>query len=259
MDDLTGAERLAKRSRGVTLLALAALTLLAWAWLLQGAGMHSAGVAMEGMAEPAIAWDATRFLLVASMWWVMMIGMMLPSAAPVILLYGRVHRHRAQAGSEAAPTAEFLAGYLAVWLGFALVAAALQSLLEQRGILSAMTMALPGGWLVAGFLIAAGIYQLSPLKDSCLANCRAPAAVLTHYHRPGHWGAWRMGLIHGAFCVGCCWLLMVLLFVGGVMNLAWIAALTLLVAAEKLLPAGNWIARISGAGLILWGAAILLA
>jgi predicted metal-binding membrane protein len=122
-----------------------------------------------------------------------------------------------------------------------------------------MTMALPGGWLVAGFLIAAGIYQLSPLKDSCLANCRAPAAVLTHYHRPGHWGAWRMGLIHGAYCVGCCWMLMVLLFVGGVMNLAWIAALTLLVAAEKLLPKGEWIARISGGALIVWGVAKLLA
>jgi predicted metal-binding membrane protein len=249
MNDLTGAERLAKRSRAVTIAALAALTLLAWAWLLRGAGMD--GMPMQ--------WDASRFALVAAMWWVMMIAMMLPSAAPVILLYGRVHRHRAQYGGEAAPTAEFLAGYLAMWLAFALLAAALQGLLEARGIASAMTMAVPRGPVGAGFLILAGLYQLSPLKNNCLTNCRAPAAVLTQYHRPGLWGAWRMGLVHGAYCVGCCWLLMALLFVGGVMNLAWIAALTLLVAAEKMLPGGRWIARVSGGALILWGVAKLLA
>jgi predicted metal-binding membrane protein len=251
MDDLTGAERLARRSRAVTIAALALLTLLAWAWLLQGAGMHSADMPMDGMAMP---WDANRFLLVASMWWVMMIAMMLPSAAPVIMLFARVHRH----SGDSPPTAPFLAGYLAVWLGFALLAALLQGLLEQRGIVSASAMALPDGWPAAGLLFAAGLYQLTSLKDACLASCRTPSEFLTSHYRPGPSGAWRMGLIHGAYCVGCCWLLMALLFVGGVMNLAWIAALTLLVAAEKLLPGGPWIARISGAGLILWGAAILV-
>ena len=252
MDDVTGAERLAKRSRAVTLLALAAMTLLAWAWLLQGAGMHSQTMPMDGMA---MEWDASRFVLVAAMWWVMMIAMMLPSAAPVILLYARVHRH----SGDAPPTAPFLAGYLAIWLGFALLAACLQALLEQSGIVSAATMALPSGGLAAGFLIAAGLYQLTSLKDACLATCRSPSDFLTRHYHPGRWGAWRMGLIHGAYCVGCCWMLMALLFVGGVMNLLWIAALTMLVAAEKLLPGGPWIARISGAGLILWGVAILLA
>jgi len=255
MDDLTGAERLATRSRAVTLFALALLTLLAWTWLLQGAGMGTGAMPMDGMAEPAIAWDADRFLLIASMWWVMMIAMMLPSAAPLILLYGRVHRH---SGDEP-PTAPFLAGYLAVWLAFALLAAAFQGLLEQHGIVLAATMALPSGWLSAGFLIAAGLYQLTSLKDACLASCRTPADFLTRHYHPGRWGAWRMGLIHGAYCVGCCWLLMALLFVGGVMNLVWIAALTLLVAAEKLLPGGPWIARISGVLFILWGAATLFA
>jgi len=251
MDELSGAERLAKRGRAVTLISLAILTLLAWAWLLRGAGMGTVGMPMGGMA---MAWDAERFGIVAAMWWVMMIAMMLPSAAPVILLFARVHRH----SGDTPPTAPFLAGYLAVWLVFALFATGLHSLLEQSGLVSAASMALPAGWLSAGFLIAAGLYQLTALKDACLSACRSPSDFLTRHYRPGRWGAWRMGLIHGAFCVGCCWMLMVLLFVGGVMNLAWIAALTLLVAAEKLLPGGPWIARISGAGLILWGAAILL-
>jgi len=255
MDDLTGTERLARRSRAVTLLALALLTLLAWAWLVQGAGMRSTAMSMDGMAEPAMAWDGGRFLIVASMWWVMMIAMMLPIAAPVILLYGRVHRH----SGDAPATAPFIAGYLAVWLGFALLATALHGLLEQRGLVSATTMALPSGWVSASFLIAAGVYQLTSLKDACLSYCRTPSDFLTRHYRPGRWGAWCMGLIHGAYCVGCCWLLIALLFVGGVMNLAWIAALTLLVAAEKLLPGGPWIARISGAALILWGAVKLFA
>ena len=111
----------------------------------------------------------------------------------------------------------------------------------------------------ATVLIAAGLYQLTPAKDACLAECRAPGAFLARHFRPGATGAFRLGLIHGAYCVGCCWLLMALLFVGGVMNLAWVAALTLLVAAEKLLPGGRWIARLSGAGLIAWGSVILLA
>ncbi|MEO7364892.1 MAG: DUF2182 domain-containing protein [Sphingomicrobium sp.] len=245
MNDSTGAERLAKRSRAVTLVGLAALAALAWMWLLQGAGMGSAAMPM--------AWDARRFALVATMWWVMMIAMMLPSATPLILLFGRVHRHR----GEAPPTGPFLAAYLAVWLGFALVAAVLNQALELRGFVPATTMALPSGWAAAGFLVAAGLYQLSPFKKACLSHCRTPVDFLTRHYRPGRWGAWRIGLIHGAYCVGCCWLLMAVLFVGGVMNLGWIAALSMLVAAEKLLPGGVWIARLSGVALIVWGAAKL--
>jgi predicted metal-binding membrane protein len=201
------------------------------------------------------AWDIYTWLLMIAMWWVMMIAMMLPSAVPVILLFARVHRH----SGDTPPTAPFLAGYLLVWLGFALLAAALHGVLEQFDLVSAATMALPAGWLSAGFLIAAGLYQMTALKDACLSACRSPSDFLTRHYRRGAWGALRMGLIHGTYCVGCCWMLMALLFVGGVMNLAWIAALTFLVAAEKLLPGGPWIARISGAGLILWGTAILLA
>lgn len=184
--------------------------------------------------------------LVAAMWVVMMVAMMLPSAAPAVLLYARVHRHAVS--GKAPPTGAFLAGYLACWSGFALLATAL-----QLAAASPMSMALESRWASAGLLIAAGLYQLSPLKDACLNHCRSPAEFLSRHYRPGPWGAARLGLFHGAWCVGCCWLLMLLLFVGGVMNLLWIAGLTLLVAAEKLLPGGIWIGRIAGLALAAFG------
>jgi len=240
MNEITGAEWIAVRSRTVTLSGLFMLSLLAWIYLLSGAGMEP----MEGMAGMAPGWP-----LVAAMWSAMMIAMMVPSAAPVILLYATVHR-RSQDSPPA--TAAFLAGYLACWLGFSLLAAWL-----QVAATSPMSMAL-GSQIVSGtLLIAAGLYELSPLKDACLGRCRSPAQFLARHYRPGPTGAVRLGLLHGAYCLGCCWLLMALLFVVGVMNIAWVAALTLLVAAEKLLPGGQWIARIAGAGLIAWGALLI--
>jgi len=240
MNEITGAEWIAVRSRTVTLSGLFMLSLLAWIYLLSGAGMEP----MEGMAGMAPGWP-----LVAAMWSAMMVAMMVPSAAPVILLYATVHR-RSQDSPPA--TAAFLAGYLACWLGFSLLAAWL-----QVAAASPMSMAL-GSQIVSGtLLIAAGLYQLSPLKDACLGRCRSPAQFLARHYRPGPTGAVRLGLLHGAYCLGCCWLLMALLFVVGVMNIAWVAALTLLVAAEKLLPGGQWIARIAGAGLIAWGALLI--
>ena len=209
--------------------------------------------AMPGMDDGR---SSDAFLVVAAMWSAMMVAMMSPSAAPTILLYGRVHRN--SAGASPPPTAAFLAGYLACWIGFALVAAALQLALERAALASSATMALHGRPAAAALLIAAGLYQLSPLKDACLGRCRSPADFLARNYRPGASGALRLGLLHGAYCVGCCWLLMALLFVGGVMNLIWIAALTLLVAAEKLLPGGNWLARIAGMAMVGWGAVLLL-
>jgi predicted metal-binding membrane protein len=186
------------------------------------------------------------------MWWVMMVAMMVPAAAPVILLYGRVHRH--WSGPESAPpTAAFLTGYLACWGGFALIAAGLQTLL-----VSPMTMAFASRDAAAGLLIAAGLYQLTPVKDACLSRCRSPAAFLSRHYRPGQPGAFRLGMLHGAYCLGCCWLLMALLFVGGVMNLIWVAGLTFLVAAEKLLPGGRLLARLAGVAMIAWGAELVL-
>jgi predicted metal-binding membrane protein len=217
------------------------LTALAWLYLLSGAGMDSMG-GMDSMASSP-GWP-----VIAAMWTAMMVAMMLPSAAPAILLYAQVHRH-SFAPDSTPPTAAFLAGYLVCWIGVALIAAVMHVALGR--------MELGSREAAAGLLIAAGLYQLSPLKDACLSRCRSPAQFISQHYRPGASGAFRLGLLHGAYCAGCCWLLMALLFVGGVMNLAWVAALTLLVAAEKLLPGGQWIARIAGVALIGWGVILL--
>jgi len=239
----TYAERIARRSSAVTIAALLLLTLLAWAYLLSGAGLKP----MPAVRAPGLEWT-----MAAAMWIAMMVAMMLPSAAPAILLYARVHRH-SRDDEAALPIAAFLAGYLACWFGFALLAATL-----QLAVASPMSMAVEGRMAASIMLVAAGAYQLSPLKDACLGRCRSPAEFIARHYRPGDWGAMRLGLLHGAYCVGCCWLLMALLFVGGVMNLLWIAGLTLLVAAEKLLPGGKWIARIAGLAMIAWGLARLV-
>jgi predicted metal-binding membrane protein len=192
------------------------------------------------------------FATIAIMWWVMMVAMMVPAASPTILLYAHVHRQ--SYGREAAPpTFAFLAGYLTCWLGFALMAAGL-----QIWLISPMSVALASKGAAGGLLIAAGIYQFSPFKDACLSRCRSPATFLSRHYRPGPLGAFRLGVLHGTYCVGCCWLLMALLFVGGVMNLILVVSLTILVAAEKLLPRGLWVARIAGIGMVAAGAALIL-
>jgi predicted metal-binding membrane protein len=258
-----------RRQRALTLAALVLLTLLAWGWLAAGAGMGMAAQAwlpfapraagsmsaMAGMAMPAPGdWSLGELLLAVSMWWVMMVAMMLPAAGPTILLYARAAVAQ-KAAAHPAP-GFFLAGYLLVWGVFSLAAAGLQDTLQLAGELAPMTLDSTARWLSAAFLLAAGAYQLSPFKDACLAHCRSPAAFLARHYRPGRAGALRMGAIHGAWCLGCCWLLMALLFVGGVMNLAWIALLSLLVAGEKLLPGGRLLALAAGLGFIVWGALI---
>ena len=221
---------------------LAVLVLLAWGYLLLGAGFSK----MPGMAA------SPGFAAIAMMWWVMMVAMMIPAASPAILLYAHVHR-KANGLQTVPPTAAVLTGYLASWFGFALIAAGLQSWL-----VSPMSMALANRNAVAGLLIAAGVYQLTPFKSACLSRCRSPALFLTRHYRPGQLGALRLGILHGAYCVGCCWLLMGLLFVGGVMNLILVVGLTLLVAAEKLLPRGLWLARLAGILMLFWSAALIL-
>jgi predicted metal-binding membrane protein len=191
----------------------------------------------------------------------MMIAMMAPSATPAILLYARVHRHalaESRSDERFAPTGAFAAGYLAVWLAFAVAATALHWALENARLVSAMMMGSQSRWLSGAVLIAAGIYQLTPMKRACLSHCRAPASFLTRHWRPRASGAFRLGALHGAYCVGCCWMLMALLFVGGVMNVVWIAALAVLVLTEKILPAGEWVGRGASIVLIAWGIATLL-
>jgi len=187
------------------------------------------------------------------MWWVMMIAMMTPGAAPMVLLYAKV---AAQPASSAAPPSvngrvlAFAGGYLLLWLGFSVMAAAAHFVLERSGVLSAMQMGSISTVLSGFLLIAAGLYQVTPLKRACLVKCRSPAVFLSSHWRKGTLGALRMGLDHGIYCVGCCFALMLLLFVGGVMNLVWIVGLTVFVAFEKLAPFGAWGARVSGVLLL---------
>ena len=194
---------------------------------------------------------APGFTTVAIMWCMMMVAMMVPAASPTILLYARVHRHSEEL-DDAPPTSAFLAGYLVCWLVVALAAAGL-----QIWLIAPVSTALANNVASGSLLIAAGVYQLSPFKDACLSRCRSPAIFLSHHFRPGALGAIRLGVLHGAYCVGCCWLLMALLFVSGVMNLIWVVILTILVAAEKLLPGGPWIARLVGIGMIVGGAGLI--
>ncbi len=219
------------------------LAALAWWFLIDGAGAGP-GQTMPGMSEPP-------FAAALLMWWLMMAAMMLPSAAPAILLYARVRQMRG-GDSAIAQTWVFLAGYLALWLVFSLVAASAERLLTGP------SMIIANGTARGVLLVTAGIYQLSPLKTACLGECRSPAQFISRQWRPGWPGALRLGLLHGAYCIGCCWALMLLLFVGGVMNLLWVVALAAIVAAEKLVPRGEWLARLAGVALIAWGIARLL-
>jgi predicted metal-binding membrane protein len=192
-------------------------------------------------------------LLLFVMWWTMMMAMMLPSAAPAILAYGTLSRKFAEKGASVAPLAVFATGYAAIWTGFAVVAVTLQLLLSQTIVLS-MMMAVTSAVVGGGLLVAAGLYQMSPLKSACLRKCQTPLMFFARNWQKGHLGALRMGLSHGLYCLGCCWVLMGLLFYGGVMELRWIVGLALYVAAEKLIPAGNWRSRFTGILLIGWGA-----
>jgi predicted metal-binding membrane protein len=250
---LSPAERIARHERVVVLGSNVLIAMLAWGWIASGAGMHDPG-AMAGMA-PA---EPPAIPLVLLMWWLMMVAMMLPSAAPMILLYGAVRRKRGEDGAIVSSWS-FLLGYALAWFLMSVLATALQVGATGAGLLDGMTLRANSPWLAGATLIAAGLYQWSPLKDACLTQCRSPAAFLARQWRPGIGGALRLGLVHGTYCIGCCWLLMALLFVGGVMNFVWIAALAALVAAEKMLPRGAMTARLAGVVLMAWGLVLIIA
>ncbi|KVK97198.1 DUF2182 domain-containing protein [Burkholderia ubonensis] len=263
---MIGIDPLFRHERVVTALGMAAVVALSWFYLWTGAGMGMSALDMTaatlfphrlphgiGSMNPSLA-------TVIVMWWTMMIAMMTPGAAPLILLYRRVLRHYGAAdGASSASSLALLAGYLTIWLAFSIAAASLQKVLQPTGLISAMMLWSKSALLSAIVLAAAGIYQLSPFKRACLTQCRSPVQFLTTHWRPGVAGSFRLGLHHGLYCVGCCWLLMALLFVGGVMNLVWIAALSLVVFVEKILPGGERIGRALGIVLIAWAGATLLA
>jgi predicted metal-binding membrane protein len=233
----------------VVLSCLAVASLLAWLWLLTPAGD---GMAMEGSTSP---WSAAYLAPAFVMWALMMVAMMLPSATPMILLHARVARQGAD-GRWPPATLAFVLAYLALWSAFAALAALAQAALVASGALSAMSLSLGDARLAGLLLLLAAAYNLSAAKRVCLDNCRSPLDFVVRRWRPGIVGALRMGLAHGLFCLGCCWALMLLLFVGGVMNLAWVAGLSLVVLVEKYGPARTpWLV----AGLLAIGAAVLLA
>jgi predicted metal-binding membrane protein len=252
-----------RRDRIVLVAGLVAVLAVAWGWLVSGAGMEMSAVEMTAMAgmdgwlmRPAV-WTPGYAVLIFAMWWVMMVAMMLPSAAPMLLLFARVNRKDKRAGAPLVPIALFAAGYLLVWGGFCVVATALQWGLESARLLSPMLVT-TNHWLGAGILIAAGLSQFTPLKAVCLRHCRTPLGFLLGSWRSGRLGALRMGLEHGAFCLGCCWFLMALLFFGGIMNLYWIAGLAVFVLLEKTVPLGHWLGRLAGAVLVAWGGALAI-
>lgn len=267
--ELAPIERVLRRQRAIVLAALAVLTLLAWAYLLAGAGTGMSVQSMSTVSFPpprpsmvmAGPWNATYWLVMFLMWFVMMIAMMVPSAAPMILLHARVTRRSAPHGEmlrSGRTAAAFTTGYLLVWAGFAALATGLQWLLERTGLVDGMMMWSTERALTGALLIGAGIYQLTPWKNVCLSQCRSPAASLAASWRPGTWGALRMGLVHGSYCLGCCWGLMLLLFAGGIMNVIWIAALAIIVLVEKLVARGLRFSRLLAAALIASGLVISL-
>ncbi len=255
-------EWILKRDRLIVIAGLAAVASLAWAYTLAGVGMGMNAFQMTAMSDAGAAaaspapWSPARALAVFLMWLIMMIAMMLPSAAPMVLLFAAIARRRqAQPRSEIGAAA-FVAGYLAIWGIFSAGAALAQWAFEMNRLLTPMmqsTSAVFDGLL----LLAAGFYQLTPLKQACLGRCRQPVGFITQYWRSGTGGAFRMGIAHGAFCLGCCWFLMALLFVGGVMNLYWIAGIATYVLAEKVLPHQRWLSSAAGWALIALGATIL--
>jgi predicted metal-binding membrane protein len=223
-------------------------TLGGWLLLLWGAVNMNSPAAQLMM--PVSAWSLANWLAVFTMWTVMMAAMMLPSAAPMVLCFAGLNRRR----SEGARTLLFVAAYLALWTAFSGVATTTQWALQSIGWLSPMIVSM-SPVLSGALLLIAGVFQFSRLKQSCLRSCRSPLGFLMSDWRGGLWGAWHMGIRHGLSCLGCCWALMALLFVGGVMNLLWIAALAGLVTIEKLAPKGEMIAQLLGG--ILIGAGIV--
>jgi predicted metal-binding membrane protein len=260
-------EALIRRERAVVGGALVLVAAAAWLYVLAGSGtgmsvlsMTTAGLPVGGTGG-GVRWTPAYAALMLAMWWAMMVAMMLPAAAPVVLLYAQIARSgQARGQLPAGPVAvtELVCGYLAIWLAFSAAATLAQLGLERAELLSGIMMWSTSRELSAGLLVAAGVYQLSPWKDACLSQCRSPLGYLTGAWRPGRLGAFRMGLGHGAYCLGCCWLVMALFFVGGAMNLVWMAGLTILVLGEKLLPYGRTLARLAGIAMLGLAAYALL-
>lgn len=232
--------------------ALGAAVLFAWTYTVTMAGHAPSGTGMAASMD----WTGAHARTIFVMWLLMMVAMMLPSALAMVLTMDKVQA-RLGGASAGLATGLFAAGYVLVWLGFSLLATLVQWGLERAGLLTG-DGALKSAGIAAAAFVLAGAYQFMPIKRTCLDNCRSPLAFIARYWRPGNYGALAMGLRHGMFCLGCCWLLMLLLFVGGMMNLLWIIPLAVFVLIEKCAPGGRFTRQAAGLALILWGAAGLL-
>ncbi|NOZ42977.1 MAG: DUF2182 domain-containing protein [Alphaproteobacteria bacterium] len=265
-------ELLLRHDRRIIIIGLSSVVIASVLFTIFGIGMPQSALEMTDMAVPVLMitapWTPSYFVLIFLMWWVMMTAMMLPSAAPTILLFAALDRcpknreeNRNETGQDnrkyvIVKPVLFLIGYLTIWAVFSFFATLLQWTLELRSLVSPTTMMVTSGYLGAGILLAAGLYQFSPLKRACLRQCRNPVHFLTERKRHS---ALLMGAEHGTFCLGCCWILMTLLFFGGIMNLYWIAGLALFILFEKLVPHGHWIGYAGGILLITAGGYILIA
>lgn len=281
----TALESLLRRDRVIVAASLAALTVIAWTytlWLaaamnIDGMSMSGPGMGADMRMDPAMEmdgmemdagaalslgtvlgisprpWSSVEAGVTLTMWVVMMVGMMLPSATPMILLYARVGRQSRKEGKPFAATGFFAGGYLLAWVGFALAATLGQWLME--GTLLSPALASASRIFSGAVLIVAGLYQWTPLKDACLSQCQTPIVFLQRHggFRRDPAGAVGLGLRHGLYCIGCCWALMTLLFVGGIMNVLWIAAIAIFVLAEKVFFPGRLLSRIAGTLLIAAG------
>ncbi|CAN5879072.1 DUF2182 domain-containing protein [soil metagenome] len=244
------AEIVPRRDRIIVLSGLAVITALSWAYVASLASDMNMGTEM---AMPRMqAWGVADFALMFVMWAVMMVAMMMPSAAPMILMFAGINRRRRKQRVSYVPTSVFLLGYLVVWAAFSVLATAAQWGLHTASLLSPM-MASTNPILGGVLLLSAGIYQWTPLKHACLRHCRSPLGFVLNEWREGRWGAFLMGLKHGGYCTGCCWSLMALLFVAGVMNLLWVAAIAGFILLEKVAPGGHWAGRSAGVMLVGWG------
>jgi predicted metal-binding membrane protein len=259
----TPLEAVLKRDRAIVFTGLAAVAALAWAYLAyrawdmqQRMSAGAMGMGMDAAMYQFRPWGLVDFVTTFIMWAVMMVAMMVPTAAPMILTFATVNRRRRERQQPFVPTGVFLSGYLMVWFGFSVAATMLQWGLHQGALLRGMmgsAVPLLGGVI----LVAAGVFQWTPLKYVCLNHCRTPLGFIMTEWREGPKGALVMGARHGGFCLGCCWFLMGLLFVAGVMNLLWIAVIAAYVLVEKVVPAGHWLGRMTGLALIGWGAWIV--
>ena len=255
-DTPSALERLIRRDRQLMTAGLAAVTLLAWLYIARGAAAMD-DMAMEEQMHAAMGmvmtrpWGAAEWLGLFVMWTVMMVAMMVPSAAPVMLLVLGTYRRRNEPRARAAASL-FVLGYGVAWTMYSAVVSTLQVALHQTAVMTADMRVAPAT-LSGGVLLAVGLYQWLPVKNACLTQCRSPLGLIAHYWREGPTGGFTMGLRHGLFCIGCCCLLMAVLFIAGVMNLLWVAAIAALVWVEKLAAAGRAIGRAAGIMIAGWG------